>query len=374
MNTSLRKAAILISTLEMRAADALLDQMPPEQAAQVRGSIMNLGDISPAEQEQVIAECLRGNGAESGGDDGGLEIDPALARRLEAELPDDPALLPTGSDWAADARQSPALPPFHFLRPVGAAAIAAILRSEQPQTIAVVISRLPPEQAAGVLEALPAALSTDALERMAWLDELDPQVLRDLEQQLERALAAHLEANCREPRGLNTVSAVLSALSGQRRNEALQGLAARDEQLLRRLGYPGGTVDASAASPAEREAVNPAANLVAAHYRQAREPALDMEFDRLCTLSDADLRQVFAAVEPTVALLALTGAAESVRRRILRQLPGRQAELLRQKLNHPGPLRLSDIEAAQQELARAAGRLAARGMIHLSGQRFAAAA
>ena len=372
MTNAIRKAAILISSLDTREADALLEQMGAEQAGRVRNAIMNLGEITPAEQKRVIADFLRGDIGKPPADrsdraeDGGVEIDASLAERLDHEqAPATPNITP--------AKLAATQPPFHFLHDAQPAIIADALRREQPQMIAVVIAHLPPQQAAGVLERLPAALSTEALARMAWLGDLDNEVLRELEQHLQTVILPLLQAAGRKPTGLSGVNAVLSALSGPKRQETLRSLAVHDERLSRQLGYLSQADEPH--SPSSGPRADAAAHVESFRYRPSEEPAMTVDFDDFASLSDADLKQVFAAVDPQIAMLALTGADERLTRRILRQLPARQAELLRKKLNHPGPIRLRDLEAAQQQVARVAGRLATSGFIHSPPQRrFAAAA
>ena len=114
-----------------------------------------------------------------------------------------------------------------------------------------------------------------------------------------------------------------------------------------------------------------------AHGRQETSGGLDdswLTFADLLHLSDAALRAVFAAADSDVALLALTGAEPRLIARILRKIPARDAALLRQRLEHPGPLRIRDVEQAQAALAAIATRLAHEGTITLpSSIRFAAA-
>src|SRR5262245_28318077 len=110
-----------------------------------------------------------------------------------------------------------------------------------------------------------------------------------------------------------------------------------------------------------------------ASRRSARTPVL--RFPDLAVLDDASLRAVFAAAEPAAILLALTGADERLLSRVLRQLPARDAAVLRQRLENPGPVRLREIDEAQQQLAAIASELAQQGAIRLpASKRFAAAA
>ena len=218
-----------------------------------------------------------------------------------------------------------------------------------------VISHLPPEQAAGVLEQMPAEISTEALRRMAWLDELSPDVLRDVERETQEPLCSQRCAG--RKRGWPAWPACKRSLprsQGPGGVNCSSRLAEQDQRLVRQLGY-GATARGE-----------PRFNIGWSHRRclettestptqsrgratQEMETATE-EFEELFSLEDRDLRRVFAAAELPMLVLALTGADEKFTRRILRQLPPREAEILRQRLTYPGPLRLRDIEAAQQEI------------------------
>jgi hypothetical protein len=108
----------------------------------------------------------------------------------------------------------------------------------------------------------------------------------------------------------------------------------------------------------------------------AEEPtdAAWLTFNDFLKLDDAGLRAVFAAADPELSLLALTGAESRLIARILRRLPAKSAATLRQRLEHPGAVRLRDIEQAREALAAVANRLAHEGSIDLpASRRFAAA-
>jgi flagellar motor switch protein FliG len=376
LSPSLRKAAVLISALDDAAADALLQQMGPDQAAKVRRALMELGEVPAGEQQRVLTEFLSRQGAPAlalaaPADELVLENEPA--NELSAAVVESDGNVPSGVKKAE--------PPLDFLRHVPPAALAAVLRREQPQTVAVVIAQLEPEQAAAVLQELPSGLATESLERMAWIEEPPAEVWHDLASELRQQLAPHWKAATAEATSLAHLSAVLGAMqSGQRQRVVLQ-LAERNTALLGRLGL----------SPTAGADVGEANRVVALRYRlESRapsSPALQssvhhsadsdsswLTFDDLALLDDAALRLVLSAANPQLTLLALTGADSRMLARILRQLPAREAAVLRQRLEHPGPVRLRDIERAQRALAATASRLAHEGTISLPPSvRFAAA-
>jgi flagellar motor switch protein FliG len=228
---SLRKAAVLIASLDERTADAMLESMSADEAAKVRSALVTLGDIPADEQRRVLVEFFRRQGSPAlatlSSDDVALELSSAVdapATELKLYSPPRPEELPDSE------------PALAFLTRGPVAALAGVLRGEHPQTAAVVIAQLPPERAALVLEGLPASLATDALERMAWLGDIAAEVVTDLARELREQLAPHLRAAAADASSLAHVSAVLAAMGGRQRQRALEQLAERNTTLGERLG------------------------------------------------------------------------------------------------------------------------------------------
>jgi flagellar motor switch protein FliG len=363
--TALRKVAILISTLDERSAEALLEQMDAEQAAKVRSALVELDDVAKGEEQQVLAEFLQ------------QQNSPALAKALQVN---ESAVELEISSASIDDEPSPPehsvhdAPPVHFLASVPADQLARVLRREQAQTIAAVIAHLAPEQSAGVLEHLPPELATDSLERLATLEPVAPAVLADL----ERVLRAKLTAlGVDKPNGESDrrLNAVMGAMDFRQRERVLLQLSRRNTALAQRLGLDRATNDwessAEYRATAFRYRLQPSGH----EEKKSRLPLPRLKFADLMQLDDRALRTVFAAAEPAVVLLALTGAEERMLSRVMRQLPTRDAAILRERLDHPGPVRLREIEQAQEQLAAIAGRLVQDGDIKLpTSARFAATA
>jgi flagellar motor switch protein FliG len=261
--------------------------------------------------------------------------------------------------------------------------IAAILCGELPQTIAIVVAHLPPEQAAAVLEELPSSLATDALERIAWIGEPAPEIQWDVIRVLRERLAPYLRSASADTASLARLSAVLAAMNDRQREGVISQLGEQNQHLLNRLGLSARThhpvvnhegvasmrfrLDSRGGSEAIR-------SLPSAKAKPGNEASPWLTFDDLVQFDDAALRAVFAAADTEVALLALTGAEPRLIARILRKLPSRDAAVLRHRLEHPGPLRLRDVEQARFALAAVASRLAHDGAINLPASvRFAAA-
>jgi flagellar motor switch protein FliG len=165
------------------------------------------------------------------------------------------------------------------------------------------------------------------------LEETDPEILRDVERALQSRLSQQVHMQRRRVAGLQAVAGILDASGDRVAEQILDGLATHDPALAERLGSP---------------------------------PTL--RFDDLAALDDAALAAVFQAAEPETAMTALVGAPPALIDRILRRFDSPEASVVRQKLDHPGPIRLSDVEDARQQIADLAWRLARQRRIRLSHQ------
>jgi flagellar motor switch protein FliG len=366
----------LISALDDQSADAILAQLGAEDATKVRSALVELDDISPDEQQQALAAFFSAQGSSSAPSSDAaesvvLELNPALEAAVAAQKVAEPA---------ARALQPVNEPSFAFLEAIDAKAIAAVLSLELPQTVALVVAHLPPEQAAAVLQELPSSLATDALERIAWIGEPAADIQWDVIRVLQVKLAPHLRAAGADATSLARVSAVLGAMDYRQRERVVLQLGERNQFLLDRLGLTPAKESTSPHSVVSlRYRLDPRGSAPRVSPREPKAPrqgddSVWLTFEDLLQFNDAALRAVFAAADTEVALLALTGAEPRLIARILRKLPPSEATVLRNRLEHPGPLRLRDVEQARFALAAVASRLAHEGAIELPASvRFAAA-
>jgi flagellar motor switch protein FliG len=382
LSPSLRKAAVLISALDEATADALLAQMGPDEAAKVRRALVELNDIPGEEQQQVLADFFQRQGLSrpeynNRSDDVSLELSSA-GEQIEATTTAD------DSDKTSAVAEShlASASPFDFLQQIAPQSLAAVLSREHPQTVTVIIAHLPPEQAADLLEQLPTSLATSALERMASLHELAPEVMSDLARALRDQLTPLFNKPGVKPPSLDRLGAVLEAMDYRQRERVLLQLSERNAALLGHLGLSG----------AASTTFKPKPKIAAFRYRLASDVAtikwadqlgsshghvertVLVTFEDFPSLDNSSLKTIFAAADPQIVLLALTAADAALVTRILSQLPAAEAAVVQQRLEHPGPIRLREIEQARQELAAIASRLAREESIPLPvSARFAAA-
>ena len=429
---SLRKAAILIDALDSQSADALLSQMGEEQAASVRRAVMELSDVDPQEQDDVIqafmvsqqpASTPHNSTANSTANNSATHNQTSPSRDAaslrSAETP----------NWTTPATTRHDDKPFQFLHDANPRIVHSVLHVEHPQTVALVLAHLPPKQAAEIVRLLDQSLRTDVLRRVAGLDVLDVEVLRDVEEEMAVVFSARI-CETKPSRGLSSLRAILAASQEGHGQDWLQAIEGVDPEMSRRiqsqparisernsrprtlgsihptLAQPDPKRDASnsvdplrrerqidhrnslpvraeaSANSSEPAGAKPqaAASKFNAHdgrpdAQDAEVPPPEMSFDELKLLPDAALAMVFRSAPSQISLVALAGAKRPFVERLLIQLPSKDAKSLNQKIEQIGPIQLNDVEFAQRKLAQIAQELGREGQIDLTkSKRFAAAA
>jgi flagellar motor switch protein FliG len=343
---AVRKAAILIASLDPPTAEGLLDQMPIEQADAVRAAIEDLGNVSPNEQQATIEEFFRIGPLVPEKSPPGIELDgPAIDEWLpSAQLPPAEELATDEEPRAAayspayrwswsGASSSPAAEStrgpsdtFRFLAETSSDALAGYLEREHPQTVAVVLSHLASDRAADVLALLPAQFQSEVTLRLVHLDDTHPDVLTDIERGMQSWMLEQSQAVRRRTAGLATLRGILAASTDRAKQNILHGLALRDRRLANKL---------------------------------AVAPRRALTFADVQRLDDPTLASLLRQAPEELVLLALLGASEPLVPRVLDLLPAEQAQNLRQQMERLGPTRLSDVEQAQHELAQLASRIVA---------------
>ena len=309
-NNGLRKAAILVASLDGETADLLLQRLEPGQVELVRQMAADLGPIDPGLRRRIVDEFFR-MGAGSGNRQG-------AGTRSKGN----PAAKPMNTaEQSADAR------PFGFMAEAESEKLATLLASERPQTIALVVSHLPPDLAGSVLVHFPPALQTEVVHRLVDLEETAPEIMAEVEEALSFRFSEQIQMQRRRVAGLPAVAGILSASDSKVGAEILENLATHNSPVARKL------------RPAE------------------------LSFDNLALLDDLSLAMVLRASDPEVAILALVGASPKLIERILSKLPEAEATIVRHRLDHLGPTRLSDVEEARRRIVEVAQVLSAEGEI-----------
>jgi len=218
--------------------------------------------------------------------------------------------------------------PFKWSRNINISTLAGYLKSEHPQTIAMVLANLPPEISAEIMIAVPDEKKGDLALRIAQLGEVPEEVIREVDEAIKSELG--------------------SVVSGKAKGGGIRVLA----DILNNVD--------KATEDAVMETIEEEQREMANEIRQ-----LMFVFEDLITVDDRGIREILKKIESSQLTLALKTASEELSKKILGNLSTRVAEMLLEDLEVMGPVRLSEVEQAQQEIINAAKELEADGTITL---------
>jgi flagellar motor switch protein FliG len=211
-------------------------------------------------------------------------------------------------------------------------AVAQIISGEHPQIAAIVLSHLEPEQSAGILPLLPEDMRTEVLMRIATLNEVPQSALTELDQLVEKQANATPPATVRRIGGARTVASILNAMERDKSGEELGKIEKADGEM------------------------------------HGKIKDLLFIFDNLLSVDDRGIQALLREVGSDTLAVALRGAEPEVQEKILKNMSKRAAEILKDDMEARGPVKLTDVEAAQKEIVVIAQRLAEEGTISLGGK------
>jgi flagellar motor switch protein FliG len=358
VDPNLRKAAVLLRSLDADTATVMLGRLSAEEAAKIRAAMRAVGQVESGEQADVMAELRGTRPTKQYASDAG-DVELALSSSFSDETYGGRGAFSAVANGAAgDSKR------FEFLENAPTHALVPHLAREHAQTIAVVLSQLPPERAAAVLAALPQKVQAETVERLSTLGETDPECVSALKRELETWAAQRDGLRAGNGRRRDTMAAILAAADAKSRGQILSNMKDHKAALAKQF------------SPRQMERPVPAATIARSPVEKAFVAAADapirqpvampaprvevrlprISFDDLAEVDSRTLSAVLRQVDANVLALALAGSREELVDRICEQMPKRTAREFRRQLRRLGPTRLSDVEGAQRAVAQIAAR------------------
>ncbi len=319
--SDLRKAAILLMSLPDDQAAALLSKLGPKQVEAVSIEIAKTTGVTGEEQEQVIQEFAHANPNALTARAGGLEVAKQLVER---------ALGKGAGATLENVRQSIEALPFGFLQKVDSQNLLTFIIDEHPQTIALILSHLTPQQAADVMRGVPAERQISVIRRVATMGQTSPEIIKEVERGLEHRMSSIMSQQFENAGGVATVAEILNVIDRATGRSLLENLAQEDPELvdeIRRLMFV---------------------------------------FEDITKFADRDIQTLLKNVESSQWAMALKGASDELREKILRNMSKRAADLLREEMEYLGPVRLSNVEQTQQQIVDIVRRLEDAGEITIN--------
>lgn len=320
--TGRKKAAILLIALGKEKASEIYKHLNEDEIEQLTLEIANLSKIDAETKNQVMEEfyelCLAQNYISEGGIEYAREI-------LERAMGSQKAL-----EIINKLTSSLQVRPFDFIRKAEPAQILNFIQNEHPQTIALVLAYLRPQQAAAIISSLPQEKQVEVATRIALMDRTSPDVIKEVERVLEKKLSSMLTADFTNAGGIQALVDILLSVDRGTEKYIMENLELKDRELAEEIR--------------KRMFV----------------------FEDIVTLDNRSIQRFLREVDNSDLALALKGASEEVKKVIFANMSKRLQEMIKEDMEYMGPVRLRDVENAQQKIVNIIRQLEEAGEIIIS--------
>ena len=320
--SGVEKAALLLLTLGEDVAAHILQHMNPKQVQIVGVTMSSMDNITRPMIESVLNDFLEMLETQTAL---GIGNDTYIRGMLEKALGDkagnviDRILMGSGSNG------------LEALKWMDPKSIAEIIRLEHPQIIAIVLSYLEPENAAQVLSNLPENTRSGILMRIATLDGVQPAAIKELDSIMEKYFSDNDNVKSSMVGGEKTAADILNYIDTTIESKVMDEVRMENEDLADRI------------------------------------QDLMFVFDNLRDVDDRGIQTMLREISTDLLTLALKGIDEDFQNKFLKNMSSRAAEMLKEDMEAKGPVRLSEVEAAQKEILGIARKLEESGDIVLGG-------
>ncbi|MFT5923106.1 MAG: flagellar motor switch protein FliG [Paraglaciecola sp.] len=317
------KAAILLLSLTEDDAAQILKHLEPKQVQKLGTAMAQIDDMTQgkitAVHKHFIEEIQNYSTI-------GFQSTDFVKRALTSALGEDKAanlidqiLMGTGAKG------------LDSLKWMDSKQVASIIRNEHPQIQTIVMSYLDAEQSAEILSQFPEKVRLDLMMRVANLEEVQPAALQELNEIMEKQFAGQAGTQAAKMGGLKSAADIMNYLDTNIEGQLMDAIREQDEEMSQQI------------------------------------QDLMFVFDNLIDVDDRAIQSILREVQQDALLKAIKGAESELKDKITKNMSKRAAEMLLDDLEAMGPVRISEVEAAQKEILSVARRLADSGEIMLGG-------
>lgn len=318
------KAAVLLVSLDAEASATILRQLDHEVVEDLTREIAQLDIIDVDMRGAVVEEFYNMALARRYAKQGGL----AYARTLlEKAMPADKA-----KQVLKMIEQEVYKKPFAFLAKTDADNLMTFIQDEHPQTIALILSHVQSDKASSILAGLPLEKQLEVVTRIATMDNTNPEVIREVERGLEMRLSGIVSRTTQVVGGVEAVAAMLNLADRTTEKGILEAMEGEDPDLVEQIRR------------------------------------LMFVFEDILLVNDKGIQLVLKEIENEELSLALKTATEELCDKIFRNMSERAAQLIKEDMEYMGPVRVSDVELAQQKVVDIVRRLEDSGELIISGR------
>ena len=304
--SGIQKAAILLIALGPDKSANVFKHLKEDEIEQLTLEISNTRSVSPAMKDEVLSEfydvCLAQQYIAEGGVGYAKDL---LEKALGAER---------AKDVIGKLTASLQVRPFEFVRKTDASQLLNFIQDEHPQTIALILSYLSPGQASAIISSLPPEKQTDVAKRIALMDRTSPDVIKEVEKVLEQKLSSLVNQDYTVVGGVDAIVEILNTVDRGTEKHIMESMEIEDPEL-------------------------------ADEIRKKM-----FVFEDILSLDDRSVQRVLREVDNNELAVALKGSNEEVQNLIFSNLSKRLASMIKEDMEFMGPVRMKDVEEAQQKI------------------------
>ncbi len=298
--------------------------MTSDEVEQLTLDVSNLGSVEPELRTTVMDEFYKMAVAKRYVAQGGVDYARNL---LESAFGSDKAI-----EILTRLQSSLQEVPFEFLKRADPAQICSFIQDEHPQTISLILAHLNAQVAAIVLSSLPQDIQADVVMRIATMDRTPPEIVREVERVLERKMASVFSQGFTFAGGVKEVAEILNRIERNTEKSIMADLGERDPELADEIAR------------------------------------LMFTFDDLVYVEDTGIQKALREIDTKDLALAMKSANEEVREKVFKNMSERAREMIKEEIDFMGPVRLRQVEEAQQKIVSIVRRLEDSGELIIQGR------
>ena len=318
----IQKAAILLISLGPERAAGIFKHLKEDEIEELTLEIANTRSVTPQVKDEVINEFYEVCLAQQYIAEGGIGYAKDL---LEKAIGNEKAM-----EVISKLTASLQVKPFEFIRKTDPTQLINFIQDEHPQTIALILSYLAPAQAALIVSALPPDRQADVARRIAVMDRTSPDVIKEVEKVLERKLSSLVNQDYTIVGGVDAVVDILNTVDRGTERHIMETLEIEEPEL-------------------------------ADEIRKKM-----FVFEDILLLDDRAIQRVLRDVDNNDLAIALKSANEEVQNAVFNNLSKRLAVMIKEDMEFMGPVRMKDVEEAQQKIVNIIRKLEDTGDIVIS--------
>ncbi|MBL7647108.1 MAG: flagellar motor switch protein FliG [Candidatus Hydrogenedentes bacterium] len=319
-----RKAAILLACLGPDNASRVLGAFSDEEVDQMTLDLSSLGTVDANIKAAVLDEFYEMAVAKRFVAQGGIDFAKNL---LEKSF---------GSERAFDIlnrlQSSLQEVPFQFLKRADPSQVCSFIQDEHPQTISLILAHMNPAISSIILSSLPQDVQSDVVIRIATMDRTAPEIVREVERVLERKMASVFSQGFTFAGGVKDVAEILNMIERSTEKTIMADLEERDPELADEIAR------------------------------------LMFTFDDIVFVDDSGIQKTLREVESKDLALALKASNDEVANKVYKNMSERAREMIKEEIEFMGPVRMKNVEEAQQKIVAVIRRLEESGDVVISGR------